>query len=43
MLFESSGHTRIYRLNRPKALNSLNHEMIDLLSVKMGVRVLPTT
>lgn len=35
MTYDSSGHARIYRLNRPKKLNSLNHEMITSLAEKM--------
>lgn len=36
-MYESSGGARIYKLNRPKALNSLNHEMITSLSEKIKV------
>lgn len=36
-MYESSGGARTYRLNRPKALNALNHEMILSLSDKMTV------
>jgi 3-hydroxyisobutyryl-CoA hydrolase len=37
ILYESSGVARIYKLNRPKALNSLNHEMITSLSENIKV------
>lgn len=32
VLFASDGNTRTYTLNRPKALNTINEAMIDLLS-----------
>ncbi|OCF36821.1 3-hydroxyisobutyryl-CoA hydrolase [Kwoniella heveanensis CBS 569] len=35
VLFESHQSTRLYKLNRPAKLNSLNQEMIDLLSSKI--------
>ncbi|RSH87299.1 hypothetical protein EHS25_003208 [Saitozyma podzolica] len=35
IVYEASGGARTYRLNRPKALNALNHEMILSLSDKM--------
>lgn len=37
IVYETSGGARTYRLNRPKALNALNHEMILSLSDKMKV------
>jgi 3-hydroxyisobutyryl-CoA hydrolase len=37
ILYESSGGARIYKLNRPKALNSLHHEMITSLADKIKV------
>ena len=37
ILYESSGGARVYKLNRPKALNSLNHEMITSLAEKIKV------
>jgi hypothetical protein len=37
-LFESNLSSRMYKLNRPKKLNSLNKEMIDLLRPKIDVR-----
>ncbi|KAL7421630.1 3-hydroxyisobutyryl-CoA hydrolase [Cryptotrichosporon argae] len=33
--FESLGASRVYRLNRPKALNALNREMITALTAKV--------
>ena len=40
ILYESAGVARIYKLNRPKALNSLNHEMITSLAenIKVGAQ-----
>ena len=38
VVFSSEGSARIYRLNRPKALNALNREMIDSLAEKIKVR-----
>ncbi|WVR07081.1 hypothetical protein IAU60_004120 [Kwoniella sp. DSM 27419] len=35
VLFESHQNTRLYKLNRASKLNSLNQEMVDLLSAKM--------
>jgi 3-hydroxyisobutyryl-CoA hydrolase len=32
VLYESSGATRIYKLNRPKALNALDLDMITSLA-----------
>ena|SRR3954470_17766426 len=37
VLFESNLSSRMYKLNRPKKLNSLNREMIDLLRPKIDV------
>lgn len=37
ILYESTGGARVYKLNRPKALNSLNHEMISSLADKIKV------
>jgi len=37
ILYESAGVARIYKLNRPKALNSLNHEMITSLAENIKV------
>jgi enoyl-CoA hydratase/carnithine racemase len=35
--YESSGSTALYRLNREKALNALNHEMITSLNEQARV------
>lgn len=40
VLYESSGGARIYKLNRPKALNSLNQEMITSLTDKIKVSLI---
>lgn len=40
VLYESTGGARLYKLNRPKALNSLNHEMISSLTEKIRVSTL---
>ncbi|KAG9128514.1 hypothetical protein FRC07_005881 [Ceratobasidium sp. 392] len=37
VLFTSEGNARTYTLNRPKALNTLNEPMIDLLSQQVKV------
>lgn len=37
ILYESAGVARIYKLNRPKALNSLNYEMITSLAENIKV------
>ena len=37
VLYESHGPARIYRLNRPQKLNSLNQEMITSLADKVKV------
>lgn len=37
ILFNSVGSARVYKLNRPKALNALNHEMITSLADKLKV------
>nr|XP_019011142.1 3-hydroxyisobutyryl-CoA hydrolase [Kwoniella pini CBS 10737]OCF49923.1 3-hydroxyisobutyryl-CoA hydrolase [Kwoniella pini CBS 10737] len=37
VLFESHHNARLYKLNRPAKLNSLNQEMIDLLSQKIKI------
>ena len=39
ILYESAGVARIYKLNRPKALNSLNHEMITSLAENIKVSI----
>lgn len=39
IVYSSAGGARVYRLNRSKALNSLNHEMITSLSSKLQVSV----
>ena len=39
--YQSEGAARIYTLNRPKALNALNHEMITSLSKKINVSGYP--
>jgi len=43
VLYESAGVARIYKLNRPKALNSLNHEMITSLAENIKVSIVDTS
>lgn len=39
VLYESVGSTRIYKLNRPKALNALDQDMIESLAKQAQVSV----
>ena len=41
VVYESQGPMRSYKLNRPKALNSLDHTMIQSLRDEMKVRFDP--